>query len=181
MNKTEIIGLIPKECVSNLAVSLAAVLVFVCATIIPSYLTLRSLNENTGDLLYKLEEHKSLLPLYESLKKSAPAERSDLLTFPAKAQLDIAGLDSALKTLRDIAGKSSMLVISIRPDEGEAFKGVKSLPVTMSLKGDFINLRTLLLNLGSLPYVDDVEGFSIKREQYGRTLAFTIKIKLALL
>lgn len=181
MNIKEALSPIPKECISNLVVSLVAVLIFVCVTIIPSFLTGRRLVQQIGDAQYRLEEHKNILPLYESLKKTAPAERYELLVFPAKTALAMSGLESALKTLRDISAKSSMTVISIRPEEGEAFKGVKSLAVTMSLKGDFGNLRTLLLNLGALPYVEDVEGFSIRREPYGRALAFTIKIKLTVL
>lgn len=179
MKSKEAINLVPKECISNLVAGIVAVLVFVCVAIIPNYLTGRSLDRKIGDLRYRLEEHKNILPLYASLKKSASEENHDILVLPAKTGLDMSRLESAIKTLRDISGKSSMSVISIRPEEGEAYKGVKSVVVIMSLKGDFANLRTLLMDLGALPYVEDVEGVSMRRESYGRKLAITIKIKLA--
>jgi hypothetical protein len=181
MNNKEAINLVPKECISSLVAGLVAVLFFVCVAIIPNYLTGRSLNRQIGDLRYQLEEHKNILPLYASLKKLASEEKPDILILPQKTGLDMSRLDIAIKTLRDISKKSSMSVISISPDEGEAYKGVKSVVVAMSLKGDFANLRTLLTDLGALPYVEDVEGVSMRRESYGRMLAITIKIKLAVL
>jgi hypothetical protein len=180
MIKIKDITLVPKECMSNLIIGVVAVLVFVFATIIPRHLTGRNLDQKIGDVRYRLEEHKNILPLSDALKKASIGNLGPLVS-PTKTSLAMAGLGNALKTLHDISGKSAMTVLSIRPDEGEAYKGVHSIAVKMSLKGSFQNFRTLLADLGALPYVDDMEELSIQQEPSGKRLAFKIKIKLAVL
>ncbi len=176
----KIIGTIPvpRECMSNLLVSLAAVLVFLCAVIIPVYLSIADLEQKISNAQYRLEQNKTLAPLYASLAK-APGSDVPALIVPAKTTLKRADVNSALAAVRNIAGKSSVAVIYINPDLNEASAHTQSLALDVSLRGSFENFRTVLANIGALPYVEQLESLSILREPNGQALDFKIKIIVA--
>ncbi|MGD0283079.1 MAG: type 4a pilus biogenesis protein PilO [Dissulfurispiraceae bacterium] len=170
---------VPRECMSNLLVSLAAVIVFACAAIIPAYLSRADLEQKISNARYQLDQHQALLPLYESLKK-APRADFPALAAPTKAALKKAAVDSALTAVRDIAGKSSITVNYINPDLTDASAHSQSLALDVGLKGSFENFRTVLAYIYALPYVENLENISIQREPNGQALDFKMKIILAL-
>ncbi|HXW69773.1 MAG TPA: hypothetical protein VEJ88_09235 [Dissulfurispiraceae bacterium] len=169
---------VPRECMSNLLVSLAAVLVFLCAVIIPAYLSIADLEQKINNAQYRLEQNKTLAPLYASLAK-APGADVPALVVPAKTPLKRADISSALAAVRNIAGKASVAVININPDLNEASAHTQSLALDVSLRGSFENFRTVLANIGALPYVEQLESLSILREPNGQALDFKMKIILA--
>jgi Tfp pilus assembly protein PilO len=170
---------VPGECMSNLLVSLTAVIVFVCAAIIPAYLSRADLKQKISNARDLLEQHQTLLPLYSSLKKT-PEAGFPALAAPLKTALKKADVDSALKAVRDLAGKSALAVSYISPDLRDASAHTQSLAVDVSLKGSFENFRTMLAHIVALPYVENLENLSIQREPNGQALDFKIKIVLAL-
>ena len=169
---------VPRECVSNVVSSLAAVIVFACAAIIPSYLSRLDLEQQIGNARFRLEQHQTLLPLYESLKK-APRADFPALVVPVKTSLKKDDVDSALTAVRDIAVKSAVAVNYINPDLSAASAQTKSVAVDVSLIGSFENFRTVLANIGSLPYVENFQNLSMQRKANGQELDLKIKIILA--
>jgi hypothetical protein len=169
---------IPRECVRNLVISLAAVAVFLCAAIIPAYLKWLRLDARVSDVRYRIEEQKTLLPLFDSLKTTRLGSPATLQA-PDKIKLDKSGIDSALMKLRDISDKAAMNIISIRPDLTSTPASAQSVAVNMSLRGSFENFRGLLAGLGALPYVENIENISIQQGAFGKMLDFKIKILLS--
>jgi len=179
MKKISGIISVPRECMSNLLSSLAAVVVFACAAIIPAYLSRADLEQHIGNARYRLVQHQALLPLYESLKK-APRADFPALAAPVKTALKKTDVGSALITVRDIAGKSSITVNYINPDLSNASSHTHSLVLDVSLRGSFENFRAVLADIGALPYVENLENLSIQREPNGQALDLKMKILLAL-
>ncbi|MGO9013729.1 MAG: type 4a pilus biogenesis protein PilO [Dissulfurispiraceae bacterium] len=179
MKKISDIISVPRECVSNLLSSLATVIVFLCVAIIPAYLSRVAVEQKITNAKYRLDQHQTLLPLYESLKK-APRADFPALAAPVKTALKKADVGNALSAVRDIAGKSSMTVNYINPDLSEASSHTQSLAVDVSLKGSFENFRTMLADIGALPYVESLENLSIQREPNGQALDIKMKIIVAL-
>jgi|GEM_PF-3032236 hypothetical protein len=170
---------VPRECMSNLLVSLAAVIVFVCAAIIPAYLSRVDIQQKISNARYRLDQHQALLPLYESLKK-APRADFPALANPVKTALKKDNVSIALTAVRDIADKSALTVGYINPDISDSSAHTKSIALDVSLKGSFENFRTMLASIGALPYVENLENISIQRAPNGQALDFKIKIILAL-
>lgn len=175
---TELIP-IPKENMQNLGISLVAIILFIFAVILPGYMTKLHLDKEIRTTRNQLEEHKNLLPLYQSLIK-APRGDSAVLVVPASLRLEKAGLDSALKAVRSISDKNKMTVIALIPDLGYGSKNDQAVAVNLSVRGSFKNFRTVLTNLGALPYIDHIEELSIQQKPNTQTLAFKIKIILAM-
>ncbi len=179
MKKIGDIIFVPRECISNLLSGLAAIIVFLCAAVIPAYLSIVDLEQKISNARYRLDQHQALLPLYESLKK-APRADFPALAAPVKKSLKKADVDSALTAVRDIAGKSSIAVNYINPDLSYTSAHAQSLALDVSLRGKFENFRPVLADIGALPYVEDLENLSIQREPNGEALDFKIKIIVAL-
>ena len=177
----KIIGIVPvpMECMSNLLSSFAAVIVCICAAIIPGYLSRVDLEQKISDARNRLEQHQVLLPLYASLKK-APQADLPALAVPVRTALKKTDVGSALTAVRDIAGKSSITVNYINPDLSDASSHAQSLALDVSLNGSFENFRTVLVDIGALPYVENLENLSIQREPNGPALDFKMRIILAL-
>ena len=154
---------VPRKCISNLILSLTGVIVLVCAAIIPAYLSRAALEQKISDARYRLNQHQTLLPLYTSLKK-APQADLPALAAPVKTALKRADIDIALTAVKDIAGKSAITVSYINPDLSGVSANTQSLAVDLLLKGKFENFRTVLADIGALPYVESVEDLSIQQE-----------------
>lgn len=175
---TELIPL-SKENMGNLLISLIVVALFVIAAILPSYLSKALLDKKIRVLRYQIEEHETLLPLYRSLI-NAPKGDSSVLIVPASSRLEKTGLDSALKAVSSISDKSGMTVISILPDLDYGTKNAGNMAVNIALRGNLENFRTVLTKLGALPYLNHIEELSIQQKPNTQTLAFKIKIILAM-
>ena len=135
------------------------------------------MEQKMSDMRYRLNEHTSLLPLYDSLKKPSHPDLTDLVVLPG-TRLHKDDVSSALDAIRNIALKSGMKVIYLAPDFNNISKDASSLALNVSLKGDFLNFRKVLANIGALPYVESAEEFSILREPNSRLTDFKIKIIL---
>lgn len=105
---------------------------------------------------------------------------SAVLVVPAGLRLEKAGLDSALMTVRSISDKNKMTVMALIPDLSYGSKNEQSLAVNLTLRGSFENFRTVLTKLGALPYMDHIEELSIQQKPNTQTLAFKVKIILAM-
>lgn len=168
---------VPKENLQNLVISLFVVVFFIGAALIPNYLAKTRLEKKISEVRYNLDKQNSLLPLYQTLLK-ASSGGSSVLVAPATVRLERAGLEAALKKLQGILDKSQMTGIAVLPDLGSVSKDVNFSAVNMSFRGSFENFRTVLLDLGALPYLERIEELSIKQET--KDLAFKIKIILAM-
>lgn len=175
---TELIP-VPRENIQNLVISLIAILLFIFAVILPGYMTKLRLDRELRTMRSQLEEHKNLLPLYQSLIK-APMGSSTILVVPTGMRLEKAGLDSALKSVRRISDKNKMTVIALIPDLSYGSKNDPSVAVNLTLRGSFENFRTVLAKLGALPYMDHIEELSIQQKPNTQTLAFKVKLILAM-
>ncbi|MDA8085123.1 MAG: hypothetical protein M0Z75_00300 [Nitrospiraceae bacterium] len=190
---------IPEECVRKLAMSLAAVIVFLMAAVVPGSLVLGHLGKKIREVHRELDERSSLLPLYATLGKASnsgpvkikisgkdPARPLAVIDGEpelAKTGLKLADLGGALMKIRDISRSSAMRDVNIDPDlnnaAGNAGQGAATFAVNVSFKGSFENFRTFLINIYALPYVENIASLSIEKEADGRTLDFGAKIMLA--
>ena len=162
---------------THLVVTVSVVFLFIAFILIPGYMSRLSMEQKMSDMRYRLNEHKSLQPLYDSLKKPSQPDLTDLVVLPG-TRLHKDDVSSALDAIRNIALKSGMKVIYLAPDFNNISKDASSLALNVSLKGDFLNFRKVLANIGALPYVESAEEFSILREPNSRMTDFKIKIIL---
>lgn len=136
----------------------------------------RLINENK-DLKYQIDEQKELGPVYSNLLKSIDDKKVRVFPSPEKTTLPRTEADKFQDDLRAIAGKAGLTIISLTPDLSTLAGSSTSFLHNVVLKGEFANLRKLLIGLGSVPYLDRIEEINVQQQPY--SMEFRMKIWIA--
>jgi hypothetical protein len=78
---------------------------------------------------------------------------------------------------RDMAQKSKMELVSVSPDINSMVGGSTGMLVHATLKGDYYNFRTFLIELGEQAFLEKVDEIEI--QQLPGTKEFRLKVWLA--
>ena len=174
----KLIQKIPSNGLSYVLLCGGIILLVVLLGIIP----LSRYNYNRSQTIKKIQsqiaEQKELGQAYQSLLKDAEQKEIHRLPNPAKAKLPRQDIDRFQDSFRAEAAKSGMNTLSLMPDVKTMTSGSQSLLYTATLKGAFTNFRRLLIGLGALPYIDQIDEINIK--QGSDSMEYELKIWIAL-
>ena len=157
---------------------LAGVMLFVFLGIIPGYKSLTALNEKTKNLQLEIDKQETLLPIYQKLALKIEHKESNVLPFPARTKLPMEQMDEFFLEFTSLAKKFNMTALSVRPELNSLKENSDFLLVYTVFKGDFLDLRKLLIGLGEVPYLEHIEEIEIKQAETGKE--FKMKIWIAL-
>ena len=169
---------IPRQSIIYLVVCLSGILVFVFAGILPYQRSITRLDQEISKTRADLSVQEELYPLYMSLTRKAPAKSSSALPIPAKSVLPRSQVDRIPTSVREMAARSGMNVMSVSPDLSTLTGNTQEMPVRIVMRGDFLKFRNFLLGLGAVPYVERVEEIQI--QQNPDRMEFRTKIWLVL-
>lgn len=169
---------IPERSIIYFLICLSGVLIFIFTGIVPGQKSLVGLDRKIADVRSQIEEQKRLLPMYQSLKEDIRKKEIVFLPFPARTRLPKEKIDGMFIGFKEIAGRCGMKPLSITPDLNFLSGNPGALPVEISLKGDYFNLRRLLIALGEVPYLERIEEIEIRQGK--GTKEFRIKVWVVL-
>ena len=154
------------------------IFLFVLVGIFPLYHYNSNLIEGNKKLKNQIEEQKELGPTYLTLLKVM--NNKDLRVLPNSEKKTISRGEAGKfqDDVRMIAGKAGLMMVSFKPDLSTSEGSSASLLHNVVLKGEFANLRKMLIGLGSVPYLDRIEEISI--QQNPDSMEFRMKIWIAL-
>ena len=156
----------------------AGVMLFVFLGIIPGYKSLAVLNEKTKDLQLEIDKQETLLPIYQKLVQEIEIRKSKVLPFPTRTKLPMEQMDEFFLEFTSLAKRSNMIALSVRPELNSLKENSGFLLVYTVFKGDFLDLRKLLIGLGEIPYLEYIEEIEIKQAERGKE--YKMKIWIAL-
>ncbi len=165
---------IPRQSLVYLGLCLTGVLIFVFWGIVPAYRTLAELDARAASIKQRIEEQKILLPFYKALQDAGEQKDSTVLPLPEKSKLAQAKIDTLPLNLSSVVKMSGMTLVSAIPNVGALTGDARFISVNLVLKGNFINFRKFLINLGGIPYADHIEEIVIQ----GKTDAKEYRLKL---
>jgi hypothetical protein len=168
---------LPKQSLTYLGFGLAAILLFIFAGIVPASRSLVVLDARTADVKYRIEEQRTLAPLYKSLQGKSEKKEPELLPLPEKGRLEQSKISTIPMSLGTAAKMSGMSLISATPELSAMTGEAQLLAVNIVLRGDFINFRKFLIHIGGIPYVQHIEEISI--QEIPDTREFRLKIWVA--
>ncbi|MEN6510074.1 MAG: hypothetical protein ABFD63_15065 [Smithella sp.] len=126
----------------------------------------------------QIDEQKGLGQVYQ-LAQSDPRKKSDfILSNPAGTRLSRQETEKFQKSFRTEAEKANLMVMSLIPDPDSMGIGSKYLIYNATVKGEFANFRKLLVGLGEMPYVEQIEEMNMKQDS--DSMEFSLKIGIAL-
>ena len=169
----------PQQSVIYLLLCLFGMAAFIFLGIVPSQKVRAGLREKITETNMRIEEQKTLAPLYQALKQRAKKQGATRpLPFPAKSEIGRDQIDALSATVKAIAGRSNAALLSFTPALNTLTADSKSMEMNLAARGDFISFRKLITGLGGLPYVEHIEEIRIQQE--ADNLELHLKLWIAL-
>ena len=168
---------IPQQSVIYILLCLTGILVFLLGGIIPNSKKMSEMDTQTAEIKFRLEEQKVLGSFHQSLQGKNEKKESEVLPLPAKGILAQAKIDTLPLTLTTAAKTSGMSLVSATPNLTAMTGDAQFISVNVILRGDFINFRKFLINLGGIPYVQHIEEIQIEGKP--DTQEFRMKVWVA--
>ncbi|MFC1875905.1 hypothetical protein ACFL2E_01320 [Thermodesulfobacteriota bacterium] len=137
------------------------IIFFVLLSIFPNYITYSNIENEINTLKNQIEEQKILSPIFTDLSNKARFEDSKSLPFPKKEKLSKNETGNISGIIQDIILLNDFKLNSILTDVGGLMDGSGMLKISIEISGDFMNLRDLILQLGTLPYLEHIENIRI--------------------
>lgn len=142
-----------------------------------NYRTIAKLDTEISELNTKINTHQSYAPMTKQLFDRMKVKTVRNLPLPPKAKLTGEQKDRISILFRDMAQKSKIELVSVSPDINSMVGGSAGMLVNATLKGDYYNFRTFLIELGEQPYLEKIDEIEI--QQLPGTKEFRLKVWLA--
>jgi hypothetical protein len=168
---------IPRQSIVYLVFCLVGIIIFILAGILPNIWTMKELGRQASDARFRLEERQALSPLRKSLQDKSAKKESDILPLPVKGKLARTEINTLPITFGALAKMSGMSMTSAILNINALTGDASSLLVNVVLRGDFVNFRKFLIQLGGTPSVQQIEEITL--QQKPDTKEFRLKIWVA--
>ena len=138
------------------------ILLFVLLSIFPNYIAYSNIENEINALRQQIEEQKILSPIFTDLSDKTKFEKPENLPFPKKEKLSKNETGNISAIIQDIIRQNDFKIDSILTDVGRLMNGSGMLEINVEMTGDFINLRNMILQFGTLPYLEHIETIRIE-------------------
>ncbi|RLC06771.1 MAG: hypothetical protein DRH90_02480 [Deltaproteobacteria bacterium] len=138
------------------------ILLFVLLSIFPNYIAYSNIENEINAVRQQIEEQKILSPIFTDLSDKTKFENPENLPFPKKEKLSKNETGNISAIIQDIIRQNDFKLDSILTDVGGLMNGSGMLEISLEMTGDFINLRNMILQFGTLPYLEHIETIRIE-------------------
>ena len=154
------------------------IVLFLLVGILPLYHYNSNLIDENKKLENQIKEQKELRPVYLTLLKAMQDKNVRVLPNPEKTTIPRVEAGKFQDDFRTIAGSAGLIMVSLKPDLSTSAASSAFFLHNVVLKGEFANLRKMLIGLGAVPYLDRIEEINI--QQNPDSMEFRMKIWIAL-
>jgi len=155
------ISKLPTKNIMVIALFGGGLIFFVLLSIFPNYIAYSNIEDEINTLKNQIEEQKILSPIFSDLSEKASFQDPENLPFPKKEKLSKNETSNISNIIQEIILLNDFKLNSISTDVGGLLDGSGMLKVNIDISGDFMNLRNLILQLGTLPYLEHIENIHI--------------------
>jgi hypothetical protein len=173
MDKIKFEGL-PKQNLIYLGICSSIVLAFCVFGLYGSHKALKEQDATIHRLEEKIKAQQLMQPLYVSLSTRLQKKEFESINTVSKTGLPLDQLDGIPTLFGDIGNKCQVATIQANPETKSINPDSNTLPIRLVIRGEFKNLRSFLIQILQLPYVEHVEELQILEVQGGKEL----KVKL---
>jgi hypothetical protein len=168
---------IPRQSMIYLVLCLTGIAIFILGGILPNSWTTEELKKQIADTQFRLEETRALGPFQKSLRERSTKKESEILPLPEKGKLGRTEIDTLPTTFGALAKKSGLSLMSAVPNLSALTGDATALSVNVVLRGEFVNFRKFLIQLGGDPSVQQIEEITLLQRPDGKE--FRLKIWVA--
>lgn len=169
---------IPSKSLNYTVICGGIIILIVLLGIIPLNRYNAKRSQDVKTIQNQIDEQKGLGQAYQFIQNASNKKETHILPNPAKTKLSGQDVEKFQDAFRAEAGKASLMTISLIPETKSLDGGSQKLLYHATVKGEFANFRKLLVGLGALPYIDQIEEINLK--QNSDSMEFKMKIWIAL-
>ena len=153
-----------------LVICVVGILSFLFLILLPSQKTSAELDQEIDKLNVRIEEQRILTPVFHSLLNRAKTAPPSMLPSPEKTKLTHGDMNSISKVFQDIAVRNNLKLEEIKTDVTSAMEDSGYMMMWLRLSGNFYKFRDFLVDLGSIPSLEQIEEVSIRPVKTAREL-----------
>jgi hypothetical protein len=173
----KILSLLPTQSLINLLICGASVIVFNFLIIIPNQNLSDQLDQEIEELNDRIEQQRILRPVFEGLLQRAKRENSTDLPPVKIEKLDRGDVTRISKVLQEMAGRYDLKIEDIGTDVNEIMNDTGHMLMRVHLTGEFMKFRQFLIEMGTIPPLEQIEEIIIRAIEGSRE--YKLKIWLA--
>ncbi len=168
----------PRQSIVYIGLCLTGIMIFLLAGILPAKGTLADLEADTAVIQYRIEEQKTLAPLYQTLQETNGKKESAILPLPEKGKLPKDKIETLPRVIEAAVKSSGMTLVSAVPNLAGLTGDARFIEMDILLHGNFINFRKFLITLGGIPYLEHIEEITIQAKPDGKE--YRLKLWMAI-
>lgn len=154
------------------------ILIVILLGILPYYLKISNQVKENDKLKYQIKEQKELGPVYQTLIKANESKGELSLPHPEKIALPRMDTRKFQTDFQNAAKRSGLKVVSFTPDINTSASTSISFLHNIVLKGELADFRRMLIELGSITYLDRIEEINI--QQNTSSMEFKMRVWIAI-
>ena len=155
----------------------AGIIIFVILIILPAQKTSTELDNDIETFNARLDEQRILKPVFDKLLKQVNNKALTTLPAPKKAKLARGDIHKISEHLLETARRYDLTLRNIQTDVKVLENKVEFLLLQIHATGDFNKFRDFLVDLGTIPSLEQIEEIHIRAIENSRE--FRLKIWLA--
>lgn len=155
----------------------AGIIAFVFLIIVPNNNAAAELDRDIEKINDSIDQQRILRPVFDSLLQRAKKKNPTKLPNIKKKKLERDEVNQVSTRLQDMAARHELEIRNIKTDVNQLMKNSGFLQMRIQAIGDFMNFRDFLLDLGTIPALEQIE--EIKVTAIAGTRQFQLKIWLA--
>ena len=172
-----LLSILPTQSLVYFLICGAGILVFIFMIIIPTQNASTELDKDIQKLGDQIEEQRLLKPVFDSLLKRAKKKNPTELPSTKKVKLARGDISNISEELQEIARRHGLQLKDIKTDVNALMSNTGYLMMRLDLAGNFMRFRDFLVDLGTIPSLEQIEEIQIRAIK--ATREFKLKIWMA--
>ena len=172
-----ILSMLPTQSLICFLLCGAGIIAFVFLIIVPNNNAAAELDRDIEKINDSIDQQRILRPVFDSLLQRAKKKNPTKLPNIKKKKLERDEVNQVSTRLQDMAARHELEIRNIKTDVNQLMKNAGFLQMRIQAIGDFMNFRDFLLDLGTIPALEQIE--EIKVTAIAGTRQFQLKIWLA--
>ncbi|CAB1061471.1 hypothetical protein D1BOALGB6SA_6244 [Olavius sp. associated proteobacterium Delta 1] len=157
----KILSLLPTQSLIYSLVCGAGVIVFIFLIIVSNQNLSAELDQEIEKLNDRIEQQRILRPVFDSLLERAQQEKPTDLPATKIVKLDPGDISKVSELIQDMAGRHDLKIQNIRTDANEIMNNTGYMLMRVEATGDFMKFRDFLMDLATIPSLEQIEEIKI--------------------
>lgn len=161
--------------VPNLVICIVGIAILVAVGIVPAERKLKEMDRKIATLQYQVEEQKLLFPFFVQLLQRSREKAPPLLPSPEQEKMPRGDTTPLTTQFREIAAKNGIAVERLRPEVESLLDRSGRVKMLAGLYGGFHDLRNFLIQVGEVPYLDQIEYIRVEGAKEDQALQVNLR------